>query len=53
MGRLDGQENVRKAFDESELVDDLAAVVCDGFLGCFELGVGGVFCEGDLRAVGC
>jgi hypothetical protein len=38
----------REALDESELVDNLAALVGDVLLCCLELLLGGVLLEGDL-----
>jgi hypothetical protein len=47
-GEVQALGNVREAFDESELVDNLAALVGDVLLGCVELLLGSVLLESDL-----
>ena len=50
-GEGEGDQDVREAGNESERVNDLAALVRDGFLGLFELLLGSVLLEGDLEVV--
>lgn len=44
-------EYVREALDQSELVDDLAALVLDVLLGLFELLMRGILCKCDLQDI--